>query len=376
MNSVSHGSRAGREPTGPATASPAPEPSHRGAQPARRTEHYKLKLRSTVTLHANRSRSCARARRPTCRRDAVTSTPMAVTHGTGTFELEAPDAAEMARRRDDVLAKGLPWLVAEQRRPGAGLCLRQPLPPAAGLPLQRRGLDLPAPRGPGPRRRARAAGRAGGPLPGGRRAPDAGGDRRQRQRGFESACIGRWASSVAVVLQSVGWKFGRWLDVVLMQRPLGAGSGGAGRCRVKRPRSKTLATWLAVIGGAFGAHRFYLHGWRDLIAWLYPLPTLLGLAGVQRMRAFGQDDRVAWVLIPLLGLALSAAMLSAIVYGLTPDDKWAVRPTGQPPQATGWAPVLGVIIALLIGSSVLMGTVAFSGQRFFEWQLEQSADRP
>jgi hypothetical protein len=146
---------------------------------------------------------------------------------------------------------------------------------------------------------------------------------------------------------------------------------------VKRPRSKTLATWLAVIGGAFGAHRFYLHGWRDLIAWLYPLPTLLGLAGVQRMRAFGQDDRVAWVLIPLLGLALSAAMLSAIVYGLTPDDKWAVRHNpGQPPQATGWAPVLGVIVALLVGSSVLMGTVAFSGQRFFEWQLEQSADRP
>ena len=146
---------------------------------------------------------------------------------------------------------------------------------------------------------------------------------------------------------------------------------------MKRPRSKTLATWLAVIGGAFGTHRFYLHGWRDLIAWLYPLPTLLGLAGVQRMRAFGQDDRVAWVLIPLLGLALSAAMLSAIVYGLTPDDKWAVRHNpGQPPQATGWAPVLGVIIALLVGSSVLMGTVAFSGQRFFEWQLEQSADRP
>jgi hypothetical protein len=146
---------------------------------------------------------------------------------------------------------------------------------------------------------------------------------------------------------------------------------------VKRPRSKTLATWLAVIGGAFGAHRFYLHGWRDLIAWLYPLPTLLGLAGVQRMRAFGQDDRVAWVLIPLLGLALSAAMLSAIVYGLTPDDKWAVRHNpGRPPQATGWAPVLGVIVALLVGSSVLMGTVAFSGQRFFEWQLAQSADRP
>ena len=38
----------------------------------------------------------------------------AVLHGTGTFELEAPDAADMARRRDAVLANGLPWLVAER----------------------------------------------------------------------------------------------------------------------------------------------------------------------------------------------------------------------------------------------------------------------
>ena len=37
-----------------------------------------------------------------------------VEHGTGTFELDVPDAAEMARRRADVLGKGLPWLVAER----------------------------------------------------------------------------------------------------------------------------------------------------------------------------------------------------------------------------------------------------------------------
>ena len=36
-----------------------------------------------------------------------------VLHGTGTFELEAPDEADMTRRRDDVLSKGLPWLVVE-----------------------------------------------------------------------------------------------------------------------------------------------------------------------------------------------------------------------------------------------------------------------
>ena len=31
-----------------------------------------------------------------------------VLHGTGTFELDVPDQPEMARRRDDVLGKGLP----------------------------------------------------------------------------------------------------------------------------------------------------------------------------------------------------------------------------------------------------------------------------
>jgi hypothetical protein len=146
---------------------------------------------------------------------------------------------------------------------------------------------------------------------------------------------------------------------------------------VSRHRSKAVCTWLAVVGGTFGLHRFYLHGWRDLHGWLYPLPTLLGLAGVQRMRAFGQDDRVAWLLIPVLGLMISLAMLMAIIYGLTPDDKWAARYNPElPPRPTGWGPVLGVIVALLLGASVLMGTVAFSGQRLFEWQLEPAAQRP
>jgi hypothetical protein len=145
---------------------------------------------------------------------------------------------------------------------------------------------------------------------------------------------------------------------------------------LNRYRSKAACTWIAVLGGAFGLHRFYLHGWRDLQGWLYPLPTLLGLAGVQRMRVFGQDDRVAWLLIPVLGLMISLAMLMAIVYGLTPDDQWAVRHNpGLPARPTGWAPVLGVIVALLLGASVLMGTVAFSGQRFFEWQLETPVQR-
>jgi hypothetical protein len=139
------------------------------------------------------------------------------------------------------------------------------------------------------------------------------------------------------------------------------------------PRSKTLATWIAVLGGTLGLHRLYLRGFGDVLGWLHPLPTGLGLLGVLRMREVGQDDLLSWVLIPLLGLMIAQSMLCAIVYGLTPDEKWAARHNpGQAPQATGWGPVLGVILALLLGAGVLMGTIAFGGQKFFEWQLGQS----
>lgn len=143
-----------------------------------------------------------------------------------------------------------------------------------------------------------------------------------------------------------------------------------------RYRSKTAAAWLALALGALGVHRLYLHGARDRLAWAYPLPTLLGLVGVQRLRALGQDDRLAWLLIPLLGLMLSLAMLTAIVYALTADEKWDARHNpGQPGHATGWGAVLAAIVALLIGATVLMGTIAYGGQRFFEWQMSQPVAR-
>lgn len=137
-------------------------------------------------------------------------------------------------------------------------------------------------------------------------------------------------------------------------------------------RSKTVAAWLTLAVGALGLHRLYLYGARDRLVWAYPLPALLGLVGVHRLRTLGQDDRLAWLLIPLLGLMLSLAMLTAIVYALTPDEKWDARHNpGQPGRATGWGPVLAAILALLLGGAALMGTIAYGGQRFFEWQLNE-----
>jgi hypothetical protein len=134
-----------------------------------------------------------------------------------------------------------------------------------------------------------------------------------------------------------------------------------------RYRSKTVATWLALLLGSVGMHRFYLFGFADLSAWLHPWPTLLGAVGVLRMLAIGQDDRVAWLLIPLLGLMLAQSMLCAIFYGLTPDERWAAR-FGQPLRPSGWPAVIGVIAALMLGGVALMATLAFAGQKFFEYR--------
>ena len=103
------------------------------------------------------------------------------------------------------------------------------------------------------------------------------------------------------------------------------------------------------------------------------------------MRELGVDDRLSWLLIPWFGLTISVGMLSAIVIGLTTDAAWARRYAGDPSQPaalpareeddedppgivhTGWGPVLGVILALMVGGGVLMGTIAFSVQKIFEW---------
>lgn len=141
-------------------------------------------------------------------------------------------------------------------------------------------------------------------------------------------------------------------------------------------KNKTLAAWLAFIGGPFGLHRFYLHGLGDTLGWLLPIPTALGLYGVERARLYGLDDGLSWALIPLLGFTIAACALTAIVYGLTTAEKWNARfnstaPTDASPGQTGWITIGAVVISLLIGSTVLMASIAFSFQRYFEHQVEE-----
>ena len=143
-------------------------------------------------------------------------------------------------------------------------------------------------------------------------------------------------------------------------------------------KNKTLSTWLALLGGALGLHRFYLFGKADTLGWLLPVPTALGLYGVMRARHIGLDDHLSWILIPLVGFTIAACALNAIIYGLMSRERWNARFNGvaleaqEQPEAgqTSWLTIVAVVAALLVGTTALMGSLAFSFQRYFEWQVE------
>lgn len=142
-------------------------------------------------------------------------------------------------------------------------------------------------------------------------------------------------------------------------------------------KNKTIATWLTFWGGPLGLHRFYLKGLGDTLGWLLPIPTALGIYGFQRVQALGVDDQLSWLLIPLLGFTIAGCALNAIVYGLMSPETWNARfnPQAAPdaPQGqTHWGTIIGIATALLIGTAILMSSLAFSFQRYFEYQIEEA----
>lgn len=139
-----------------------------------------------------------------------------------------------------------------------------------------------------------------------------------------------------------------------------------------RDRSRTVAAWLALVGGALGWHRFYLHGLTDAWGWLLWLPTIAGGYGVLRMRELGQDDQLAWLLIPWLGLVLAATLLQAVIYGLMPDERWDARHNpGQSAVSITALNILAAVLAGSMGAIVLIASIAFVAQRYFEYEALQ-----
>lgn len=145
-----------------------------------------------------------------------------VLHGTGTFETSAPTEADMAGRRADVLAKGLPYLVAEEAGRVLGFAYCQWFKPRPAYRFSAEDSIYLHPD---------AAGRGIGRQLLDALCAQAG------ERGIRKliAVIGDSANAASIgvhraagfspagVITSCGWKFERWLDIVLMEKTLGAG---------------------------------------------------------------------------------------------------------------------------------------------------------
>jgi len=147
-----------------------------------------------------------------------------VLHGLGTFEEEPPGLDEMRARRDALVEGGFPWLVAVRGVDLLGYAYAGAYRARSAYRFTVEDTLYVAPG---------MAGRGVGALMLGELI------RRCTARGARQmvAVIGDSgnAGSIGVhaklgferagLLRSVGFKHGRWVDVVLMQRPLGPGDG-------------------------------------------------------------------------------------------------------------------------------------------------------
>jgi L-amino acid N-acyltransferase YncA len=147
----------------------------------------------------------------------------AVTHGTTSFELEAPDEGEMARRMRMLTEGGYPYLVAEQAGAIVGYAYAGPY---RARPAYRFTVENSVYVAPGLHRRG--VGRAlllalidACTERGYRQMLAVIGDSPHQQGsvGLHQAC----GFTVVGRLPDVGFKFGRWLDSLLLQRSLGRG---------------------------------------------------------------------------------------------------------------------------------------------------------
>ena len=146
----------------------------------------------------------------------------AVENGFGTFEEEPPSAADMDQRRRAIAERGLPYLVAEQDGRVLGFAYAGPFRPRAAYryTLEDSVYVAPDAAGKGVGRAVLSAVIEACEALGVRQLMAVIGDSDNaasiglhRSLGFEQTGVGK----------SVGFKHGRWVDIVHMQKPLNGG---------------------------------------------------------------------------------------------------------------------------------------------------------
>jgi L-amino acid N-acyltransferase YncA len=145
-----------------------------------------------------------------------------VLHGTGTFEIDPPSLADMTARREDVLSKGLPYLVLEDQGQVVGFAYCNWFKPRPAYRFSAEDSIYLA---------TGTAGRGWGRMLLAElcQAAEKAGIRKLIAVIGDSGNAGSIGVHAATGFQHVGvvsgcgWKFERWLDIVMMEKALGLG---------------------------------------------------------------------------------------------------------------------------------------------------------
>ena len=147
-----------------------------------------------------------------------------VLHGLGTFEEVPPSQDEMAQRCAAVLDRGLPWLVADRDGEVVAYAYAGPFRTRAAyrFTVEDSIYVAEAARGQGIGKALLEAVLAECEGLGLRQMVGVIGDSgNEASIALHRAC----GFELKAIVPAVGWKFGRWVDVVWMQRSLGRGAG-------------------------------------------------------------------------------------------------------------------------------------------------------
>lgn len=120
-------------------------------------------------------------------------------------------------------------------------------------------------------------------------------------------------------------------------------------------KNKTLATFLSFSLGSVGAHRFYLYGKRDPIAWLHALS--IPLSYLLAKLYFNLNEFLTYG--PWL-ISLLVALFMTLILGLQSDEKWDAKfnPKSDQKSDSSWFLAVILVLAVGCGAIVLIGMMA------------------
>lgn len=120
-------------------------------------------------------------------------------------------------------------------------------------------------------------------------------------------------------------------------------------------KNKSFATFLALLLGGVGAHRFYLRGPLDKAGLLH----LASIPAAGLVFGLAPDANLFYQVLPIL-VSYIVGFLETLVIGLMPDEKFDAAfnaGSGKTSDST-WILALLLVVTMLVGTITLIGTMS------------------